>query len=206
METKPQPLAEPEALRERLNQELNALPPGKYLKLMSYATWRMKPLGHKANGRAPQDLLQDALLATLEGRRHWRDDVDLFRHLIGVMRSISTAWRKKVGEELLESDLATDENERPLNSLVAASDPEKSLIADEELKAIQALFAKDIVCLVILDHLRNGLPAKKSQELLNLEASEYCAAVKKIRRRLARFKNRQLAVAKKRKREPEPVR
>ena len=163
------------------------LTPGQLLRLKKYAQWRMKALGRKAAGRTYEDLLSEALTATISGHRGVRPGLDLCEHLIGAMRSISTSWRAKCEIDLyLESELPgpPDESAGPIENAATTLDPERILAAKEELARIRKAFAKDGVALEVLDGLGMGCTADEIQAHLRISADEYGAATKRIRRKL----------------------
>jgi hypothetical protein len=67
-----------------------------------------------------------------------------------------------------------------------APDPERSLIAAEELAAIERLFVDDPLALRILDALGEGLAPEQIRAQLSLTKTEYDSARKRIRRCLLR--------------------
>jgi len=159
------------------------------IRLKRYAQWRMRSLGRKAAGRTYEDLLSEALTATISGERTWRKGVDLCHHLLGAMRSISSGWRQKREVEVhLESEL-DEPNERGLSrSLEQAAthlDPERIVAAKEELEKVRKLFAKDAVALEVLELLAMGYTESEIRDQLQLSNKEYGAAVKRIRRTLS---------------------
>ena len=65
------------------------------LRLEKFARFRIRGLGRASAGRDWRDLLGEALAATLDpNHRRWNKSVTFVQHLLGAMRSISTAWRK----------------------------------------------------------------------------------------------------------------
>jgi DNA-directed RNA polymerase specialized sigma24 family protein len=60
--------------------------------LWRYAAWRLKALGPRAAGLAPDDLLQESMVRLAEGVRNLPAQLKLKDALIGVMRSVANAW------------------------------------------------------------------------------------------------------------------
>jgi RNA polymerase sigma-70 factor (ECF subfamily) len=137
-----------------------------------------------ARGLAPEvywwDLLQEAFARVLNGSRHRPPDVPVDVFITGVMRSIrADYWRRK---KQLEAALAR----RPIEAVDAIPDPERALLAQEELDEIGALFAADPVATRILTGLADGLSAEEIRVRHSLSNTEYDSARKRIRRALLR--------------------
>jgi DNA-directed RNA polymerase specialized sigma24 family protein len=147
-----------------------------------------------ARGLPPEvswsDLLQEALARVLKGSRRVPDDVPIEVFLSGVMRSIRTEyWRRQrrdgrhwsAGEES-DDDPASSES----GPADAAPDPERALLALQELEAIAKLFADDPVALQIIVGLGDGLSADEIRAACGLTKTEYDSARKRMRRALIR--------------------
>lgn len=67
-----------------------------------------------------------------------------------------------------------------------APDPERSLLAQEELEAIGALFADDPVVTHIITGLGDGLSAEEIRVKYGLTNTEYDSARKRMRRAMLR--------------------
>lgn len=162
------------------------------VKLALYARARIAALRRRAQGRDQDDLLQEALAATLSGKRNWyRRRVDFVGHLIGAMRSIASAWAEKFDDHTpyLESELATtNEQGEPVTPVSSVSDPappvERVLDAQFELAAIQALFKNDSNVILVMEGLREGMTAPEIQSHLGMSEKDYNAALKRMRRLL----------------------
>lgn len=138
-----------------------------------------------------EDLLQEAITRVLTGARHTPDGVPLVAFLAGVMRSLkSEHWRRL--RAATRSRVAGARDPRtfpgPEAALLeaAAPDPERSLIAIEQLKAIEQLFAGDSQVLGIIDGLGAGLTADQIRSRLALSKTDYDSARKRMRRCLLR--------------------
>jgi hypothetical protein len=96
------------ATEEEVIAALDTLTDTQHKALKEFAKWRMRGLGRASLGRNYEDLLHEAVTATLAGDRHWNKDTgEFFGHLIWAMRSISFNWRRKFNEDepYLESDV-----------------------------------------------------------------------------------------------------
>src|SRR5260370_25708662 len=85
------------ATPDEVRSAVEALTKPQLAKLSLYARARIAALWRRAEGRDQDDLLQEALAATLCGKRHWdKSRVDFVGHLIGAMRSTARAWAEKI--------------------------------------------------------------------------------------------------------------
>ena len=169
---------------EGIEQAILAFTNEESLRLNRYAQWRIRGLGRKAQGRSADDLLQEALVATLEGKRVWKEGVSLYQHLIGALRSISSRLRERKFEEYLESEIATPGDERPLDFEVTTMNPQRILEARERLAEVMRLFEDDPHAVRVLKRLAAGFTASEIQSELRVSQREYGAIAKRIRRRL----------------------
>ena len=172
------------SLRERVRSAIESMSESDLLKVRSFAQWRIRGLGRKARGRTAEDLLHEAVVASLEGRRVWCAHVDFVNHLCGAMRSISSNWKQQYGEEYLESELSDALGDRAIDFPATASDPEKLFLLEEEFAVIATILADDPVALCVAQCLGAGYTAKEAQLALELSPREYATAVRRLRRRL----------------------
>jgi RNA polymerase sigma-70 factor (ECF subfamily) len=138
-----------------------------------------------ARGLAPEiywwDLLQEAFARVLNGTRHRPPNVPIDVFITGVMRSIrSEYWRRKSQVEALMS------RHLPEHESYAAPDPERAVLAQEQLEEIGQLFADDPVVTHILAGLGDGLSAEEIRVKYCLSNTEYDSARKRMRRALLR--------------------
>lgn len=131
----------------------------------------------------PEDLVQDAITKTLDGRRKWNRDVDIIKHLDRVMESDSGHEAdKRVARDLrlLPEDEATE---------LAAEQPrpEARLMAIDELEGVLGLFGDDQPALDLLRLKGNGLDASEIQRELGIGKTQYDTVTKRIRRRIAKY-------------------
>lgn len=180
------------ATREEVVAALEALTRREHLRLEQFARWRMRGLGRAAQSRDWEDLLREAIAATYEGNRRWnKGSVDFSRHLIGVMRSISSHWRDQFNpdEAFLESEviLVTPEGKTSnpmLEAASPASDPERALEAKEEVERIERIASKNPLAWLILDGLRGGMTGPEIREALEVSQKDYETAMKWLRRNI----------------------
>jgi DNA-directed RNA polymerase specialized sigma24 family protein len=122
------------------------------------------------------DLLQEACARVLDGSRAIPPEVPPVAFLAGVMRSIKAAhWRGR-----------RRATEQPAEVGDLQPDPERWLIASQQLEAVATLFAPDPVALQIIVGLGDGLTAEEIRQTLSLTKTDYDSARKRMRRALIR--------------------
>jgi DNA-directed RNA polymerase specialized sigma24 family protein len=137
-----------------------------------------------------EDLLQEALTRVLVGTRRQPEGVSMVAFLAGIMRSLkSEHWRRARGRPGSRDALALDrpcDDPREIELLDPSPDPERSLVARQELAAIQRLFEQDTVALQIIAGLGNGLSPEQIRAAYGITDTDYDSARKRMRRRLLR--------------------
>lgn len=136
-----------------------------------------------------EDLLQEALTRVLTGARRIPEGIAPVAFIAGVMRSLrSEHWRRAGAVPRRKYAAREYRSYRTQEAALrdTAPDPERSLIALEELKAIERLFAEDPVALKIIDALGEGLSAEQIRSALGLSKTDYDSARKRMRRCLLR--------------------
>lgn len=130
----------------------------------------------------PEDLVQDAIVKTLDGRRCWNRRVSIIKHLDRVMESDSghvAEQRAAHGSEQL-----SDANIEPT---AQEPSPEARLQAREALDAMTALFANDDFAFRLIRLKANGFSASEIRFRLGIDKKQHETVTKRIRRRLATF-------------------
>jgi RNA polymerase sigma-70 factor (ECF subfamily) len=134
------------------------------------------------------DVLNEAIVRTLDGSRHWPPGVPLLAFLSGVMRSIcDDHWRRVrqesgwlvQGQDASDAGTAAEEAEAP-------PDPERVLAAAQALASVNQLFASDAAALKIIAGLAEGLTAREICRLYDMSEREYDSTRKRMRRTLLR--------------------
>jgi RNA polymerase sigma-70 factor (ECF subfamily) len=136
-----------------------------------------------------EDLLQEALTRVLTGARRIPGGVAPVAFIAGIMRSLRSQHWRRFGAARRRKGAPAESRAYRTRELAlrdTAPDPERSLIAAEELAAIERLFAGDPVALALLDALGEGLAAEQICTRLSLTRTEYDSARKRIRRCLLR--------------------
>lgn len=132
------------------------------------------------------DLLQEAITRVLTGKRVKPEDISMVAFLGGVMRSLRADHIRRARRGLDDSLRLSPPHEAEQEVLDPTSDPERMLIATEELDKIRQLFADDLVALQIIDGLAEGLEAEQIRARYGITKTEYDSARKRMRRRLLR--------------------
>lgn len=180
------------ASEEEVVAALDALTDGQLKALKQYSRWRIRGLGRKSLGRNYEDLLQEAVTATLAGDRHWNKDCgEFFLHLIWAMRSISSNWRRKFdeGEPYLESEIihTTPEGKEsnPMYDVTTPSQDGRRVAANkDQVEHIEKLVsdADRSLASLIIDGLREGMNGPEIKETLGISQKELETEMKWLRR------------------------
>ncbi|HEX4050787.1 MAG TPA: hypothetical protein VHY19_07930 [Steroidobacteraceae bacterium] len=137
-----------------------------------------------------EDLLQEALTRVLVGSRRQPAGVTMVAFLAGVMRSLKAEhWRRVLNGPGRPDTLRIDDQTAGPRA-TALTDPtpgpERSLIARQEVMAIERLFAGDPVALKIITGLGEGLSAEQIRQAAGLSETDYGSARRRMRRVLLR--------------------
>jgi DNA-directed RNA polymerase specialized sigma24 family protein len=176
---------------ETVRAAIEGLTEADRLRLAAFAAWRVRGLGRRACGRTHEDLLNEAVVATLDGTRSWNHDrVDFMGYLIGAMRSISDNWgrRFKEAEPVLEADLGRDDASQSVLDRAPAVrlSPEEEVEVKQQQEAVRRLFADDPIVTLIILEIEEGAKFSEIREKHGLAENELLAALKRARRRIAR--------------------
>ena len=160
-------------------------------KLKGFARFRMAALGGLSRGRNYEDLLEEAMTATLDGRRTWRKRSVMFvNHLMAVMRSTSDNWATREDQrEVAEVELyGVSQDEDEADDLLGAvkptiADQDTQLIEKEALEALEASVSDDPVAREVLSALQLGLKGQELKEALRITEDQLRAAMRKLDRR-----------------------
>jgi hypothetical protein len=143
------------------------------MKLKRFANYKM--LGGRVNYADDRDLLHEAIVRTLDGRRQWnRLKVDFVTHLKGCMSSIADEWWKGRKEEWSLID--------PSFSVEASQEHE--VRARQALALLRKRLRGDVDATRVFECRIKGRSAAQTLEELNMSAAVYDAARKKLSRRV----------------------
>ncbi len=137
-----------------------------------------------------EDLLHTAIERVIGGTRKWPKNIPLVQFTAGVLRSLaSECWAqhsrlKDVGVSH-ESDVSSTHS--VIDSAASAiSNPERELLAKEELGRIEEMFIDDEAALSIVMAKAEGYSPSDIQETFDMSETEYASALRRIRRTFAR--------------------
>lgn len=183
---------------DEVRQAIEQLTTADALRLKKFAYWRMRSLGSVARGRDHEDLLAEAVAATLDSsRRTWRKGaVDFVRHLRMTMQSISDGWRdRKDFSQILEAELYPADPDEMVEDPLGAAVPtpatqEDELIAREALEALDQALAGDATAKDVLSGMRGDMTGPEIKEALGISETELQSARRKITRHAAALQTR----------------
>jgi hypothetical protein len=136
------------------------------------------------------DLLQEAFTRALVGSRRKPQSVPMVAFLAGIMRSLRTEhWRRAQGGPASRESMRID-HQRDLSRAAELRDPasdlEQSLLASEQIEALERLFAGDLVVLGIIAGLAEGRSAAQIRAAMGISKTDYDSGRKRLRRTLLR--------------------
>jgi DNA-directed RNA polymerase specialized sigma24 family protein len=182
-----------QATEEEVIAAVDALTDSQLKALKQYARWRIRGLGRSSLGRNFEDLLQEAMTATLAGDRHWNKATgDFFGHLVWAMRSISFNWRRKFDEDepYLETEVIhnspEDKESNPMSKVASPTqDGRRVTAAKAYIEHIEKLVADSDrpLASLIIDGWREGMTGPEIKETLGISQMELETEVKWLRRR-----------------------
>jgi hypothetical protein len=181
---------------DEVQAAIRSLTEEELLRLERYARFRIRSLGGRTLGRDHEDLLREALVATLGGERRWkRRKVSFFTHLVGVMRSLSSHWNEKERNAgvFSESELSPDPLKYSPLHYVSSSvpGPDRIVEAQQEIRRIEAHFSSDSDVMAILHGLKEGMTGPEIQVASKLDRKDYESAMKRMRRGVERLEQSQ---------------
>ena len=155
---------------------------------------RLRALGLKSvDGR---DLLHEAIVRMLEGKRPWPRDVPLIAFLLETMRSIaSDHWRRQEAAVVVPESEAHANLERGVSAVAIAvdksTDPEASATAADALARIEEMFKGDDDALAVIDGMVSGNSPGEIQKENTMNETRYATTKRRIRRGLNRFSEKE---------------
>jgi hypothetical protein len=183
------PLKPATATKEQVEEALAALTGAQLVRLQRISAFRHRSLGTRGAGRNEGDLLSDAIIATLDGRRKWKTNIDFVVFLSGVIRSLAShiragkpvdAFDDIAPNPVNEDDEAEDFVEQIPTS--ARIDPERQLLARDLDAQLRERFKDDPVVLLVYEAFLDKMKPADTQACLGIDEKEYNAAAKRLRR------------------------
>jgi hypothetical protein len=143
------------------------------VKLRKFANYKL--LGGRVSYAEDKDLLHEAIVRTLDGRRQWNQQkVDLVTHLKGCMSSIADEWWKGRKSEwsLIDPSFSID------------AEQEHEIRARQALALLRKRLRGDVDAMRVFECRLKGSSAAETRQELNISAAVYEAARKKLSRRV----------------------
>ena len=136
------------------------------------------------------DLLQEAFTRILVGTRRQPEGVTMVAFLSGVMLSLRSEHRRRALRRSGDTEkmrFNPSHEQRGARELSDSSPgPESLLTVQQELRAIQQLFAEDASALQIINGLGAGLTGEQIRAATGLSKTDYDSTRKRMRRCLLR--------------------
>ena len=182
------------ATRQQVEQALAALTDVQLVRLRRIAAFRYRSLGTRGAGRNEADLLSDAIIAVLDGRRKWKTNIDFMIFLQGVIRSLAShigAGRPVDAFDNIAPNPANDDDNA--NDFVeqiptpAPIDPERQLVARQLDEQIRERFNEDPVVLLVYEAFLDKIKPAEIQTCLGIDEKTYNAAARRLRRATLTF-------------------
>lgn len=160
---------------------IKALTAADLARLDGYGTFRIATIRGVVFSADPRDLLQEAIVRTLDGRRNWDEErISFVTHLIGCMNSIANEMAKRAHlEQRAFQDSARDERKDK-------ADDSSSL---RILHKMRDRLGDDRTALGVYEKLLDGSSRAEICQSLRIPAKVYDAARKRISRSLYALAN-----------------
>jgi hypothetical protein len=180
------------ASEEEIAAAIEALTKKELHRLKQYSLWRIWVLGRRALGRSHDDLLQEAITATLAGDRRWnKESVDFVGHLTGAIRSISWKWGQQfdADEPYLESEVVRTspegkETNPMLNATSPAMDARRVTAAKDNLEHVEKLVNERSLAALILAGMCDKMTGPEIKEELEISQTQLETEMRWVRRTL----------------------
>lgn len=179
----------PSATPSDIESAIRSLSKADLNRLSVYARWLIAHsfTSSRREFQAPDELINEAVLRTLLGKRKWVTTQPLTEHLMGVMKScvFHAANSARARTELLNKKDTAEEgtqeylSEGPEDAVLAA---EADTACAAMLTEISGHFSSDNDATVVLEGWRAGFSGSDIMELNNLTRNNFESAAKRIRR------------------------
>jgi len=192
---KPQSKSEVVASVEEIEQAIAKLQRADFVKLNAFARNRAQALGLRGVVESGEDLVQGAVRALLEERRHWNPrKVDFVGVLMGAIKSTASNLREAAetrGFEIPASQLVepAEDGKESLSRVDLLTDPglnpEQAVIASNLLAEVQEAFNDDPEAFVVMDGWSDRMSGTEIIDALGIDRKAYETIVRRIRRQIA---------------------
>jgi DNA-directed RNA polymerase specialized sigma24 family protein len=178
------------ATQDEIEQALASLTEAQLVRLNESAAFRHRSLGARGAGRHETDILSDAIIAVLEGRRKWiRSSVDFVPFILGVMKSLASHIRtgkaRDAFDETASNPVRDEDDDADFVEQIptpAPVDPERQVLARDLDRQIRERFRDDPVALLVYESFLQKMTPAEIQSCLGIDEKEYNAAAKRLRR------------------------
>jgi DNA-directed RNA polymerase specialized sigma24 family protein len=162
---------------------------------ISDAGWiRLRKVAEKYSyGRiCPDDLLHEAFLRALEGRRKCPKGIDVIKFIAETMRSLSSSKLKSLDRKPVLHVISTsnDDDDPGIDPPHHGPTSEQAIISNQESyeirSAILSLFSDDEIAQVIIEGDMEEIDSKEIQDLTGLDKKAFASKRRLIRRRIDR--------------------
>jgi DNA-directed RNA polymerase specialized sigma24 family protein len=168
---------------EEIQAGLDSLADAEWAKLRVAARYFAAFLGWDA-----EDLLQEALLKVLEGKRNCPRHISLVACLKGTMKSIASSIRgrqKVAARETAETQLSMVRDNAPMTLEVNLAQQEADAFRCEEV--LDLFYDDDEARAIVEGELMDDMSTAELRELTGLKGTAYASKRKKISRRISAF-------------------
>lgn len=131
------------------------------------------------------ELLNEAIVAVLdpESRRRWeKDSVPFVQFLVGAIRSTASSWAKARSREPEFVTPVEGQGDPIQQAQSREANPDRPVIARAMVSEIRSHFREDKLVLDIMDGLSEGMSRAEIIDVLDLDATAYDTAVRRLRR------------------------
>lgn len=159
-----------------------------FIRLDRFAKLRVRGLRALGLGLDADDLIQVALLKTLEGTRKWKRSVSFVQHLIGVIRSeASHAPDELKGHRPVESPRNFQDLNEPCATLASTSaTPEQAASARETLTTVADPFVNDHEASLLIEALGEEMTGPEIREAFGWSQNNLETVTRRLRRAVVR--------------------
>lgn len=178
------------ATDDEVEAAIAALTEADAIRLNKIAAFRARSLQGLGLGIGPDDLLQDALMRTVNGAvatgpgaRRWRKGIPFVKHLDQTMRSIASHARENL-EDITLLDASEVHSKATADGPFASrrADPERLAAAREQLALVHKKFADDDLVGLVIEGLADEMTGPDIQKDLGITETQFESAMTKLRR------------------------
>lgn len=170
-----------------IESAIRALTKADLTRLFRYAGWLVKfSPGAWRDFQTAEELVNEAIVRTLEGKRKWTATTPFVKHLFGVMKSCvfhsahgARARRERFDVDVVENGTQEHTLEGSEDAVLAA---EREAECAELLADVAEHFASDPDATAVLEGWRAGFSGPEIMDLNNMTKNNFESTAKRIRR------------------------